>query len=71
MRPPSVKACPHCGSRRLRIPGSADGILPDWDNLMAWVCEECGVKATPIEFDGEAAAEAFRKARQSDPAVQR
>lgn len=71
MRPPPLKACPHCGSRRLRIPGVAEGVVADWDNLMPWVCEECGVKATPLEFDDGAAADAFRRARQADPAVRR
>lgn len=65
MRRPSIMACSHCGSQRLRIPGVRDGTAPAWDNLMPWVCEECGRKATPIEFDDEPAAQAFRKARQT------
>ena len=64
MRRPPIRACSHCGSRRLRIPGVQDGTAPDWDNLMPWVCEECGRKATPIDFDDEASADLFRKARQ-------
>lgn len=67
MRRPTIRTCSHCGSRRLRIPGLADGTAPDWDNLMPWVCVDCGRKATPIDFDDEAAAEAFRRARHETP----
>ncbi len=44
------------------MPGFADGVVPETDNLNDYVCGKCGLKANPIEFDTAADYEAFRDA---------
>ncbi len=58
----AIQACPRCGCRSLHMPGLEDGVVPETDNLNQYVCDECGLKANPIEFTREADYEAFRKA---------
>ncbi len=55
----SIKACPRCGSKDLRMPGFADGIVPETDNLNEYVCGKCDLRANPIVFDAKADYEAF------------
>ncbi|MGB1586495.1 MAG: hypothetical protein ACPHID_05560 [Thermoplasmatota archaeon] len=54
-----MRACSVCGSQRLRMPGFADGIVPEIDNLQEWVCEK-GHQMTPLEFDDAEALRAFQ-----------
>ncbi len=57
-----IRACIRCGSRDLRIPGLADGVVPETDNLGAWVCRACGWQDIPVEFEAKADYEAFLQA---------
>ena len=58
---PGIAACVRCGSTDLRIPGLGDGVVPETDNLMLWVCRACGWQGTPLELDDEASLRAFRR----------
>ncbi len=58
-------ACPRCGSRDLRIPTFADGVVPETDNLAEWTCGRCGVRTTPVWFEDEAAYRDFLAALEA------
>jgi hypothetical protein len=60
-----VVACTRCASRDLRMPGFADGLVPETDNLGEWVCRRCGLRAVPLVFDDKDAYLAFAGTRCS------
>lgn len=54
-----IQACHACGSTDLEVPKFKDGIVPETDNLGDWVCNACGVRGIPLEFDERTDHEAF------------
>lgn len=54
-----IRACSVCADTKLRMPGFADGVVPEIDNLQDYVCAN-GHKMTPFEFESRADFEAFR-----------
>lgn len=54
-----IKACPKCGSTQLDMPGFQDGVVPEIDVFNDYVCQRCGLRAVPLEFDRESDYTAF------------
>lgn len=65
--PVPLRACPRCGSTDLSIPGVGDGVVPETDNLAEWVCQECDLKAVPLEFADKHDLRAFRETLEPWP----
>ena len=59
----AIVACAVCADTQLRMPGLADGVVPETDNLQDWVCRS-GHRTTPLEFVDPADYEAFRQGLQ-------
>lgn len=60
-------ACQRCGSSELRGPSVGDGVVVGiGQDLSKMACVRCGLVAVPLEFDDEAARQAYRRA-QSGP----
>lgn len=57
----ATRACIRCGSTDLDMPGLADGVVPETDNLNEFVCAACGLRAIPLEFDREEDLRAFQR----------
>jgi transcription elongation factor Elf1 len=46
-----IKACPHCGSRKIFQGTLKDGVLTGYTSRS--VCKDCGYQGSPIIFDSE------------------
>ncbi len=63
-----ISACMRCGSADLRVPGLRDGVLVGQaQDFGRWSCNRCGLTATPILFDDEAARLEYEAERAKDP----
>lgn len=62
-----IQACHHCGSTSLQVPKFKDGIVPETDNLNDWVCDECGRRGIPLEFERKDDYQAFVDELRSRP----
>jgi hypothetical protein len=54
-----IKACPRCGSLRIKVLSLREGGVPGASEMSGmYYCEKCKSRVTPIVFDDE---EAYRR----------
>jgi len=58
------KACPRCGSLRIRAPSLREGGIPGTSEIAGiYYCENCRKKIVPLVFDDERQYKKFLKER--------
>jgi len=58
------KACPRCGSLRIRAPSLEEGGIPGTSEVAGvYYCEKCRKKIVPLLFDDERQYKRFLKGR--------
>lgn len=54
-----VWACLRCGSPRVRQAQLSEGMVPGGGDGLAWVCDRCGARGLPLQFEDATAYRLF------------